>query len=103
MADERLARVAADPRYRALVRQRGRFTAALTAVMLLAYFGFVLVIAFDKALLARPVASGAVTSIGIPVGLGLILLAVLLTGLYVGRANASYDAAVEALRADHEA
>jgi uncharacterized membrane protein (DUF485 family) len=97
MADsERLARVAADPRYIALTRQRGRFTWTLTIVMLIAYFGFVLLIAFDKALLARPIGAG-VTSIGIPVGLGVILLAIGLTGLYVRRANRDYDAMVESL------
>ena len=103
MRDERLARVAADPRYAALLRRRGGFTVWLTAVMLLAYFGFVLAIAFDKALLARPLVAGGVTSLGIPVGLGLILLAILLTGLYVRRANAEYDAVITALVREHEA
>lgn len=103
MADsERLARVAADPRYLALVRQRGRFTWTLTAVMLIAYFGFILLIAFDKDLLARPVGAG-VTSLGIPVGLGVILLAIGLTGLYVRRANRDYDGMVQALAEDLDA
>ncbi|WCM27040.1 DUF485 domain-containing protein [Sphingomonas sp. QA11] len=97
MADsERLARVAADPRYLALTRRRGRFTWTLTCIMLVAYFGFILLIAFDKSLLAAPIGSG-VTSIGIPVGLGVILLAIGLTGLYVRRANRDYDALVQSL------
>ncbi len=99
---ERLARVAADPRYRALVRQRGRFTWTLTAIMLAAYLAFILLIAFDKSALARPIGAG-VTSIGIPIGLGVILLAIGLTGLYVRRANRDYDAMVEALAAEPEA
>ena len=100
MADsERLARVAADPRYLALTRQRGRFTWTLTIVMLIAYFGFILLIAFDKAVLARPIGDG-VMSIGIPVGLGVILLAIGLTGLYVRRANRDYDAMVQDLAED---
>lgn len=97
MADsERLARVAADPRYLELTRRRGRFTWTLTFVMLVAYFGFILLIAFDKSALAAPIGSG-VTSIGIPVGLGVILLAIGLTGLYVRRANRDYDALVQSL------
>jgi uncharacterized membrane protein (DUF485 family) len=99
--DERLARIAEDPRYRALVRRRGRFTLILTCVMLAAYFGYVLLIAFDKALLARPIGRG-VTSIGIPLGLGVILLAILLTGLYVRRANRDFDAVTAALREEAE-
>lgn len=90
-------RIAADPRYRQLVRRRLRFTWLLTAIMLLAYFGYIALIAFDKAVLAAPLGSG-VTSVGIPVGIGLILLGILLTGIYVRRANRSFDPVVEELK-----
>lgn len=89
--------VLADPRYQRLVQRRGRLTWALAIVMLVAYFGYIALIAFDKALLARPI-GGGVTSLGIPVGVGLILLAILLTGLYVRRANSEFDPLVKALR-----
>ena len=89
--------VLADPRYQRLVKRRGRFTLVLSIIMLVAYFGYVALIAFDKALLARPI-GGGVTSLGIPVGVGIILLAILLTGLYVRRANREFDPLVKALR-----
>jgi uncharacterized membrane protein (DUF485 family) len=101
MDDDRLARLAEDPRYDVLVRQRGRFGWALSAVMLAAYFAYLLLIAFAKPLLARPIAGG-VTSVGIPLGAGIILLAIVLTGLYVRRANRDWDARVAALRAEYE-
>ena len=88
--------VLADPRYQRLVERRGRFTWALSIVMLVAYFGYIALVAFDKELLARPI--GGATSLGIPVGVGLILLAILLTGLYVRRANREFDPLVKALR-----
>ena len=94
-----LARIAADPRYRTLVRRRNRFTWLLSGVMLAAYLGFLMLIAFDKALLARPVAGG-VTSIGIVLGFGVILLAIALTGLYVRRASTEFDPLIEALRSE---
>ncbi|WP_230480497.1 DUF485 domain-containing protein [Sphingomonas sp. Leaf21] len=99
---EDAARLARDPRYIALIQRRGRFTTALTAIMLVVYFGFILVIAFDKALLARPIGGGA-TSWGIPVGLGVIALAILLTGLYVWRANRDFDPVIDELRAEAQA
>lgn len=99
---DRLARVAADPRYRQLVERRGRFTMILTVIMLVVYFGFILLIAFDKEVLARPIGSG-VTSVGIPVGMGIILLAVLLTGIYVRRANREFDPLSDALREEDNA
>ena len=89
--------VLADPRYQQLVQRRGRFTWTLSIIMLVAYFGYIALVAFDKSLLARPI-GGGVTSLGIPVGVGLILLAILLTGLYVRRANRDYDPLVDALR-----
>ena len=89
--EARLARIAADPRYVALARDRARFGWTLSALVLAAYLGFILLVAFDKPLLARPIAGGA-TSLGIPVGLAIILLAIALTAIYVRRANGAFDA-----------
>jgi len=89
--------ILADPRYQRLLKRRGRFTWTLSIIMLVAYFGYVALVAFDKALLARPI-GGGVTSLGIPVGVGLILLGILLTGIYVRRANKEFDPLVRALR-----
>ena len=89
--------ILADPRYQRLLNRRGRFTWTLSIIMLVAYFGYVALIDFDKALLARPI-GGGVTSLGIPVGVGIILLGILLTGIYVRRANREFDPMVKALR-----
>jgi uncharacterized membrane protein (DUF485 family) len=75
---------------------------AMSAIMLIAYFGYVALIAFNKPLLAQPI-GGGVTSLGIPIGIGIILLGILLTGIYVRRANKEYDPLVEAIKAEHEA
>ena len=100
MDEDELARIAQDPRYCRLVKRRGRFTWILTLIMLAAYFGYILLIAFNKDFLARPIAQGAVTSIGIPLGIGVILLAIVLTGIYVHRAARDFDPDVEALQKD---
>ena len=90
MNAELLARIQANPKYQALKDRRTKFGWTLTVIMLIAYFGYIGLIAFDKAFLARPIGPG-VTSLGIPVGIGLILLTILLTGVYVWRANGEYD------------
>ena len=97
--DAVIARLEGDPRYHAAIRRRSRFAMLLSAIMLIVYVGFILLVAFDKALLARPIAGGA-TSIGIPIGLGVILLAIVLTGLYVRRANRDFDPEIAALVAE---
>lgn len=95
-------RIAADPRYEALVRRRSRFTWLLTGVMLIVFFGYILLIAFDKALLATPIGGGT-TTLGIPIGIGVILVGIVLTGVYVRRANRDFDKAVDAIRTDAQA
>ncbi|UIJ45135.1 DUF485 domain-containing protein [Sphingomonas cannabina] len=95
----RLRQVAADPRYQALVARRSRFAWLLTAIMLVVFFGYVLLIAFDKTLLARPIGGGT-TTLGIPLGLAVILVGIVLTGVYVRRANRDFDPAVRAIRED---
>jgi uncharacterized membrane protein (DUF485 family) len=103
MTDAQLTRIADDPRYRQLIRARGRFGWLLSGIMFAGYFGFVLLIAFDKAFLSQPIVAGGVTSLGIVLGFAIILLAIVLTGLYVARANRDYDTALAALVADHAA
>lgn len=80
-----------DPDYIRLVSERSRFAWILTIAMLVIYFGFVLVIAFDPKLLGTPLSAGSVTTVGIPVGIGVIISAFILTGIYVKRANTEFD------------
>ena len=75
---------------------RRRIAVTLTVAMMVVYFGFILLVAFDKALLARPLAPGL--SVGILIGVLVILTAWVLIGVYVYWANRHYDTAVSALR-----
>ena len=102
MTEEALARIEADPRYVELVRTRTRLAWLLTALMVTAFLGYILLIAFDKALLGAPIGAG-VTSLGIPLGFGLILFTILLTAVYVWRANGAFDRLTAAIVAEVEA
>ncbi len=84
------------PEFRALVRQRWAVSLGLTVAMLCGYFGFILVLAFDKSLLAAKI--GEHLTIGIPVGVGIITFAWVLTGIYVWWANRYYDKTVKQIR-----
>lgn len=95
-----IAALAADPRYADLVSRRARLGWSLSAVIFFVFVGYLMLIAFDKAALGAPIAGG-VTSIGIPVGLGLILLAIALTGSYVAHANSHHDKQMAALLEEH--
>src|SRR5262245_50075269 len=93
------ARIASDPRYQELKRKRSRFGWWLTALMLIVYYGFILLVAFDKPLLATRIGQG-VTTVGIPLGLGVIVFTVVITVVYVRRANREFDALTEAITRD---
>ncbi|MDR0633482.1 MAG: DUF485 domain-containing protein [Azoarcus sp.] len=100
MATELSTRIMANPDYQALVRERNTFAWWLTQLLCVVYYGFILLIAFNKPLLAMPLGEGMATSLGIPVGFGIILLAVTITGVYVHRANTKYDAAIHKILAE---
>ncbi|EPL9571861.1 DUF485 domain-containing protein [Providencia rettgeri] len=80
-----------NPRFKELVRKRSRFSWLLSAITLVLYVGFIFLIAFDPSWLGTPIAEGSYITRGIPVGVGLIVISFVLTGLYVIRANGEYD------------
>lgn len=83
-------------KFRNLVKKRLKVSLSLTAIMLLVYFGFILIIAFYKELLAIKI--GEHITLGLPIGVGIIVFAWLLTGLYTRWANSKYDKSVRELR-----
>jgi uncharacterized membrane protein (DUF485 family) len=98
--DAGLAAVAASPAYHQLVRERARFSWTLTAIMLVIFFGYILLIAFRPDLLARRIGNGA-TTLGIPLGIGVILAGILLTAVYVYRANRRFDPLIARIVDEH--
>src|SRR5438477_10487798 len=86
----RHSRIEQDPNYQELVRRRSSLGWSLSLIMLVIYFGFILLVAYAPKFLGTPLGTGVMT-IGIPIGLFVILSAFLLTGIYVSKANSKYD------------
>ena len=80
-----------NPKYAELTGKRNVFAVTLAVVTLVAYFGFILLIAYGKSVLGAPIGEGYVTTVGLPLGVAIILLSVVLTGIYVRRANGEFD------------
>ena len=87
-------RVVRDPRYQELKSKRSRFGWWLVLAMMVVYYGFILLVAFNKPFLATRLGDG-VTTIGMPIGLGIIIFTVVITAVYVRRANGEFDALTE--------
>ena len=90
MATDLTTRILNDPNYQRLKARRSRFGWTLTLAMLLVYYGFILLVAFNKPFLASRLGEG-VTSVGMPIGLAVIVFTVIITAIYVRRANTEYD------------
>jgi uncharacterized membrane protein (DUF485 family) len=90
MTDPVVARIRANPKYQALKSRRSAFGWTLTIVMMVVYYGYISLIAFNKEFLGRPIGDG-VTTLGVPIGMGVILFTIVITGLYVRRANSEFD------------
>jgi uncharacterized membrane protein (DUF485 family) len=90
MAAQTYQSIQRNPKYAQLVKQRSLLGWSLSAVMLVIYFGFILLIGYAPRFLGIRLGTGIMT-IGIPIGLLVIISAVGLVGIYVQRANAVYD------------
>lgn len=90
METDLATRIAAHPSYQKLKARRTSFGWWLTGAMLVVYYGFILLVAFDKPLLASRLGEGVMT-LGMPIGLAVILFTILITGIYVRRANNEFD------------
>ena len=91
MSESVVDRIQANPSYLELKKKRTRFGWLLSAMMLIVYYGYISLIAFDKPFLSRPLGTG-VTTIGVPIGFGVIIFTVIITAVYVRRANTEFDA-----------
>ena len=91
MNNDTIDKIKADPNYQNLISKRSRFAWTLTVLMLVVYFTFILTIAFNPSVLGTPLSSDTVTTVGIPVGMAIIIFAFVLTGIYTKRANSEFD------------
>jgi len=105
-------KIRANPKFQQLVSMRNSYSLFMTVLMIVAYFGYILLIAFNKEWLSQKlvpavkqvttnpetgeqitniISAGTATSYGIPLGVGVILFTILLTNIYVRRANNEFD------------
>jgi len=90
MSDNVVDRIRANPKYQELKRKRSSFGWWLTLLMMVVYYGYIALIAWNKPFLAQPLGAG-VTTLGVPIGMGVIVFTIIITGIYVRRANGEFD------------
>ncbi len=90
MSDPMVDKIQNNPKYLELRKKRNTFGWLLTLLMMVVYYGYIALIAFNKPFLAQPIGAGVI-SLGIPIGMGVIVFTVLITAIYVRRANSEFD------------
>lgn len=90
MQADLVQKIKSNPNYEKLVKARSSFGWTLTWIMMIVYYGFILLIAFNKEFLSTKTGAGVMTW-GMPIGLFVIVFTVAITGYYVRRANSEFD------------
>jgi uncharacterized membrane protein (DUF485 family) len=90
-------RVKKDPNYQKLVKTRSRYGWMLTWAVMVVYYGFTALNAWDKQFMSSRFGAGVMTW-GVPLGLFVILFTVVVTAIYVRRANSEFDALTDAIK-----
>ena len=90
-------RIAAHPKYQELKAKRTSFGWVLTIAMLVVYYGFILLVAFKKDFLSARLGEGVMT-MGMPIGLAVIVFTIVITTYYVVRANREFDEMSDAVK-----
>ena len=96
MKDDLVERITSHPKYQELKRKRTSFGWWLTLAMMVVYYGFILLVAFNKEFLSQRLGAGVMT-VGIPIGFGVIVFTIVITAIYVKRANTEFDELSEAI------
>ena len=97
MNEDLATKIASHPKYQELKAKRTSFGWWLTLSMMVVYYGFILLVAFNKPFLSQRLGDGVMT-MGIPIGFGVIVFTVVITAFYVLRANKQYDDLTDAVR-----
>jgi uncharacterized membrane protein (DUF485 family) len=92
-----LDRVTKNPKFLEFVAMRSTYSIIMAIVSAAAYYGFILLVAYNKEFLAQKLGAGMTTSIGVPIGVGVIVFTIVLTWIYVRRANTEFDAINESI------
>ena len=100
MNKELVDRIKNNPKYTELITKRSSFAAKLAIFMLVIYYGFILVIAFDKEFFATKLSDEGVMTVGWPIGAAIILIAFITTLIYVVRANGEFEELEMAIKND---
>lgn len=92
MSDKALyEKIRKNPKFALLCKERGRFSLILSLIVLVPYYTFMMMVAFNPTFFADKFGDSPIITIGWPIGAVIIVGGWLLTGVYIRRANGDFD------------
>lgn len=89
------AKIRQNPKFAELVGKRTRFAIALSLIVLVPYYIFMLLVSLQPQIFAAKIGEGSVITIGWPIAALFVIGGWVMTGIYVNRANSEFDSITE--------
>lgn len=99
MNEELVQKIKSNPKYQELTSKRNSFSLKLSLFVLVMFYSYILVIAFDKELLATKLGDGVMT-VAFPIGAAIIVISFITTLIYVNRANNEFEDLTNEIKED---
>ena len=99
MNKDLVQKIKSNPKYQELVSKRNSFSLKLSLFVLVMFYAYIVVIAFDKELLATKIGEGVMT-VAFPVGAAIIIISFITTLIYVNRANNEFEDLTNEIKED---
>ena len=99
MNKDLVEKIKSNPKYQELVSKRNSFSLKLSLCVLAMCYAYILIIAFDKELLATRIGEGVMT-LAFPVGAAIIVISFITTLIYVRRANGEFEDLTKQIKED---
>ena len=100
MNDQLVDRIESNPKYVELVSKRNSFALKLGIFVLVMFYSFIITVAFNKELFATKLSEGAMTTIGFPIALAILIISFITTLIYVKRANTEFEGLINEIKKD---
>ena len=99
MNNDLVQKIQSNPKYQELVSKRSSFSLKLSIFVLAMFYAYILVIAFNKDLLATKLGDGVMT-VAFPIGAAIIVISFMTTLIYVRRANSEFEDLTNQIKED---
>ena len=99
MNEELVEKIESNPKYKELVSKRNSLGIKLGIFVLVMFYAYILVIAFNKELLSTKIGDG-VTTIAFPIALAILVISFITTLIYVNKANGEFENLTNEIKKD---